>query len=45
MDEELFWKNIVPVGHINEETLKSQIYINNINFSTLQYDETVLLQN
>lgn len=42
MDEELFWKNIVPVGHINEETLKSQIYINNINFSTLQYDETVL---
>ncbi|EAC1443416.1 hypothetical protein RYF92_001872 [Campylobacter jejuni] len=42
MDEELFWENIVPVGHINEETLKSQIYINNINFSTLQYDETVL---
>ncbi|OWK87164.1 hypothetical protein B5Z70_09240, partial [Campylobacter jejuni] len=38
MDEELFWENIVPVGHINEETLKSQIYIN----STLPYDETVL---
>lgn len=27
MDEELFWENIVPVGHINEETLKSQIIL------------------
>ncbi|MBZ7965024.1 hypothetical protein [Campylobacter sp. 2457A] len=44
MDEELFWENFVPVGHINEEALKRQADIYNANFNTLAYDETILPQ-